>query len=86
MWANSTDGFSDAIGADVASTQTLSANNSVGLVDGSGSLIDAVAWGTGSDQYVEGGGFTTNPTANQLLKRRSISMDTGDNAADFELQ
>ena len=89
VWANSANGFSDAIGADVASTQTLAADNSVALFDASGSEIDAVAWGNGTDQYVEGSPYPANPGANQVLARRSVNggeIDTDDNGNDFALQ
>jgi hypothetical protein len=88
-WANSTDGFSEAIGANVSSTETLAADNSVALMDAAGNIIDAVAWGTGTDQYGEGPPYPTSPGANQLLSRRSSGgamVDTENNTNDFTLQ
>ena len=89
IWANSTGGFSDSIGADAASTQTLAADNSVGLFDANGILVDAVAWGTGIDQYGEGPPFSDNPAVGQLLTRRTgadgIVVDSRNNANDFIL-
>lgn len=89
-WANSTDGFSDSVGANVASTETLAADNSVALMDAAGNVVDAVAWGTGTSQYGEGPPYPTSPGANQLLSRRSSGngsmADTGDNSNDFTIQ
>jgi hypothetical protein len=89
VWANSGDGFSETVDADVSSTETLSADNSVALMDASGNIVDAVAWGTGSGQYGEGPPYPTNPGANQTLTRRSsdgVMVDTDDNTNDFILQ
>ncbi len=88
-WANSENGFADSIGADVSSTETLSADNSVALMDPSETVIDAVAWGTGTNQYVEGDAYPDSPTANQVLVRKSVAstvVDTDDNANDFTAQ
>ncbi len=88
-WANSTGGFSDSIGANVSSTETLSADNSVALMDAAGNIVDAVAWGTGTGQYGEGTPYPTSPGANQLLSRRSsdgVLVDTENNTNDFSLQ
>jgi len=88
-WANSTDGFSETVAANVSSTETLAADNSVALMDAAGNIIDAVAWGTGTDQYGEGPPYPTSPGANQLLSRRSSGgamVDTDNNTNDFTLQ
>ncbi len=88
-WANSANGFAGSINADVSSSETISADNSVALVDASGTVISAVAWGKGANQYEEGSPYPANPTANQVLLRRSVSgmpADNGDNATDFGLQ
>ncbi len=89
LWANSLGGFSAAMNANVSSTETLSADNSVGLFNASGTMIDAVAWGTGTNQYVEGPAFPTDPTANQVLIRLTQNgsmVDTNNNASDFQIQ
>jgi hypothetical protein len=91
-WANSTDGFADSIGADASSTETLSADNSVALFDANGNIVDQVAWGTGTNQYVEGAPFATDPTAGQVLSRATVGgaggamVDTDNNATDFVIQ
>lgn len=89
VWANSAGGFSGAVGADVSSTETLAADNSVALMDGAGNVVDAVAWGTGSGQYGEGPPYPTDPGPNQVLARTSsggVMVDTDNNANDFALQ
>jgi hypothetical protein len=88
MWANAGDGFGDAMHADVTSTATLAADNSVALLDASGTVVDAVAWGTGTDQFVESIAYPTNPASGQVLERRSIGgaiVDTDNNSTDFVL-
>ncbi len=88
IWANSENGFGDAMGADVTSTATLAADNSVALINADGAVVDAVAWGSGTDQYGEGDAYPANPEAGQVLKRRcsdGATVDTGNNANDFML-
>ena len=88
VWASSANGFAQSIGADASSTGTLAANNSVALFDGSGAQVDAVAWGTGTNQYVESSPYPDSPTANQILERKftnGVIVDTDNNAADFTL-
>jgi hypothetical protein len=87
-WANSAGGFSESVGADVSSTETLASDNSVALFDATGTLIDAVAWGTGTGQYIEGAPYPNDPPAGQMLQRKvlqGVMADTGDNATDFIL-
>lgn len=89
IWANSNDGFSETADANVSSTETLAANNSVALMDAAGTIVDAVAWGTGTNQYGEGPPYPTSPGANQLLSRRSLDgvmANTDDNSNDFTIQ
>lgn len=89
VWANSADGFAASVGADTSSTQTLSADNSVALLDANGDIVDAIAWGTGTSQYGEGPPYATDPGANQMLVRQSpggVMVDTDNNANDFTLQ
>ena len=89
VWANSAGGFSEATGANVSSTETLAADNSVAILDASGNVIDAVAWGTGTGQYGEGPPYPTDPGANQSLSRRlsdGVMVDTENNTNDFVLQ
>lgn len=88
VWANGSGGFGDAIGANVTSTATLAADNSVALFDANGALIDAVAWGEGTNQYVEDAAYPANLDAGQVLKRAFADgalVDTDNNANDFAL-
>ncbi len=89
VWANSAGGFSEMIGANASSAETLAADNSVALMDSAGNVVDAVAWGTGSDQYGEGPPYPTDPAAGQVLVRATSNgamADTDNNASDFTLQ
>ena len=89
VWANSGGEFADAIGANVSSTETLAADNSVALFDANGNIVDQVAWGTGTSQYVEATAYPTDPTANQILARaitNGVMIDTDNNAVDFVIQ
>ena len=88
IWANSS--IAGLIGANVSSSQTLSINNSLALLDASGAVIDALAWG-GSlvNPFVEGAVYPDDPDAGQVLARKIADgalVDTDDNAADFELR
>ena len=92
LWLN-TDFASNSpqISADIISSQTLAKNNSVALFDEKDNLIDAVAWGTSTDPFLEGGVFPQNPIENQSLSRKwSTStqnyIDTNNNQDDFEIQ
>ncbi len=87
-WASSANGFAQSIGADVSSTGTLAVNNSVALLTNDGTQVDAVAWGNGANQYVEGAPYPENPGANQALQRKFIDgvvVDTDNNNNDFTL-
>ncbi len=88
-WANSKDSFAASFGADVSSTETLAADNSIALIAADGSVDDALAWGVGSGQFGEGYPFPTNPPEGQILVRTTagnVPIDTGDNGKDFILQ
>lgn len=74
VWANSADGFAESVNADVSSTQTLAADNSVALIDANGKTIDAVAWGAGTGQYGEGTPYPTSPVSGQTLARQSANF------------
>lgn len=88
VWANAADGFAAGVGADVSSTETIAADNSIALFDASGTIVDQVAWGNGTNQWVEGHAFPTNPAANHVLERvfvNGVIGDSDDNANDFAL-
>ncbi len=86
VWANA----KHTDGADATSTQTLSSDNSVGLLDGSDILIDAIAWGSGHvNPYSEGSAYPANPVVGQVLARKfsgDTILDTDNNAEDFEIR
>ncbi|MDO8558386.1 MAG: lamin tail domain-containing protein, partial [bacterium] len=88
MWANSEDGFATTIGAQLSTTVTISADNSIALFDSSGNIIDSVAWGDGANQYIEGAPYPTNPEGGQILRRKTdgqVLKDTDNNATDFSV-
>ena len=89
IWANSADGFAATIGANVSSTQTLAADNSIALLNADGAIVDALAWGSGhTDPYVEGSAYPENSGTGQELARKfetGFIVDTDDNSKDFEL-
>jgi len=60
MWANSDDGFSETISANVSSTETLAANNSVALMDRR-EISSTRSHGDGANQYGEGPPYPTSP-------------------------
>ena len=88
VWANSAGGFSESIQADASSTATLAVANSIAIMNTSGTILDAVAWGKGVNQYVEGDAYPTDPLANQVLRRilvDGVMIDNDDNANDFTI-
>ncbi|MDO8303432.1 MAG: lamin tail domain-containing protein [Sedimentisphaerales bacterium] len=88
MWANSKDNFAATVGAQLSTTATISADNSVALFDSAQNIIDAVAWGEGANQFAEGSAYPTNPEGGQILRRKAenqILKDTNNNAADFSV-
>lgn len=93
LWANSA--FTTiGVTPDATTSGTLADNNGVALrrgAENTGEILDAVAWGTVSNVFVEGAPFTQNPSANQSLERKpdggeGNGTDTNNNAADFFLQ
>lgn len=88
LWANSRDGFSEKIKADIYSTATISKNNSIAIISPTGDIVDALSWGSGEDQYVLGDSFASNPDKNQIIKRYYIDgayQNTKNNSKDFYL-
>lgn len=87
-WANSKENFAGMMGAEISSTASIAADSSIAVLDGDGRIIDAVAWGGGTDQFVEGVPYPANPEAGQILRRKTGGanlQDTDNNAADFEV-
>lgn len=91
LWANSDYASSTQITASATSSQTLAKNNSIILLSSDGKAIDAVAWGTSTNPFVEGSSFTENPEEDQSLGRKWVTVtqsysDTDNNQDDFEIQ
>ena len=88
VWASSRkSSFPEKIDADVISTQYLSYNNSVALFNNSRELIDALAWGSGENQYSFGSPIE-NPSKGQVIKRvkeNNSYISNNDNSLDFSL-
>ncbi|GAI09179.1 unnamed protein product [marine sediment metagenome] len=87
---NSAYSYLSELPADATSTQTLAKNNSIALLDEDKNIIDAVAWGSSTDPFVENIPFPQNPAENQSLGRKTNIegdyIDTDNNSQDFELQ
>ncbi len=88
IWASSRkSSFPEKVEADVFSTQCLSHNNSVALFNNSRELIDALAWGSGENQYLFGSPIG-NPSKGQIIKRKKENDSyvlNNDNSLDFFL-
>ena len=101
LWASSSDGsYPAAIGADVSTTATITANNAVAIVRRSdGEVISGLGWGNldlANVTYCENAPYPTNPGDGESLQRKinatinadgyGPAWDTNDNSADFFTQ
>ncbi|MDD5145184.1 MAG: lamin tail domain-containing protein [Candidatus Pacebacteria bacterium] len=91
LWANSNYASSTDISANIISSRTLAADNSVALFDDRDNIVDAVAWGSSTNPFSETTVFGQNPEASQVIGRKwsAISqdyVDTDNNQDDFEIQ
>lgn len=92
LWANSAyTNLSPT--ADVTTTGSIAENNSIALRQGpadTGTIIDAVAWGTVSNGLVETSAFAGTLTSGQAITRSTSALgsrtDTDNNSQDFTLQ
>ena len=87
-WANSQNNFAQLMQADYTSRATLSANNSVALLDEKGGVIDSVAWGRPQRYFGFGKPFPDNPPPGQHLERKRDNqnfIDSNNDAVDFFL-
>ena len=87
-WANAQNNFAALIQADCSSKATLSANNSVALLDRKGNLIDSVSWGAPQKHFGQGKPFPSNPKARQVLRRKQDDdcfLDSDNDSVDFYL-
>ena len=95
LWANSENGYANLINADISSEKKLSSDNSIALLDNSGTkiaerkIIDAVGWGGGNaNSFFEGSLFSQGINKNKSLERKRINgiyKDTNNNDIDFEI-
>ncbi len=78
LWANSKDGFSSSIGADLEySSYSMADNNSLALEDKDGNIIDSVAWGSDLvNPFGETSPIAITLEANQSFERKAWA-DTG---------
>ena len=85
LWANTLNGYSATVGADLTNSATLADNNSIALINASDTIIDQLSWGNGINQFKEGLGYPDNPGASQSLERKA-GIDTDRNETDFILR
>lgn len=101
LWANSK--YTDISAApDAVTTASIADNNGAAIRFGAndtGTIIDALAWGTAQNIFAEGSAFSTNPGVNQSLERTAFNgtcaspggagsgngCDTDNNLTDFVL-
>ena len=79
-------GTTSVVGADqLANFDFQNGPDSVVLLDGSGSALDAVGYGTfGAGTFFAGEGSpTVDPSAGESIQRRFADLDTQDNAVDW---
>lgn len=84
LWGHQSGGqnpntFATTIGADVFSSETLAASNSIAIRQGdlnTGTIIDALSWDPGASSLKEGTQFGSNPGANQSMERKALSTST----------
>ncbi len=86
LWANNSGTFATSIGADEKTGSTLAGDNSIALLDNSNTIVDQVAWGTGTNQFVEGSPYPTNPGGGQSIERKGPGIDSNNNSTDFSLR
>ncbi|MBI3305778.1 lamin tail domain-containing protein [Candidatus Nomurabacteria bacterium] len=97
--ADGSDGYRGDLNGDYMTHRTFKLGISGGTIflissitllsDGNDStIVDKIAYGTGSYLFPESSAFTLAPSANHSIKRKfadNLIQDTNDNAADFEL-
>lgn len=77
LWANS--GFAASISAEVSSSDTLAASNSIALRQGdlnTGVIIDALSWNSAAQSLKEGTEFSPDPGPNQSMERKANTSST----------
>ncbi len=89
LWANSRDDYHLKVNADLSSSATISNNNSIALFTPEGEVVDSVAWGQGTDQFVMGSPVNFNPSRNNGIRRiedENGYLNNGDNSLDFRVE
>jgi competence ComEA-like helix-hairpin-helix protein len=92
LWASSKDeSYPSLIGADASTTQTLASGNSVALLTPDDLVVNALAWGSSTNPFVETSPFPDNPGKDESLGRIWLEeteeyKNTDDNSVDFEIQ
>ncbi len=84
LWGHQSGGnnpntYATTIGADVFSSATLGASNSIAIRQGAldtGTVIDALSWDPGASTLKEGTEYAINPQENQSLERKALSTST----------
>jgi len=90
LWASNNDPlFPNSIKADDFTKSNLANNNGIALRKGpndNGEIIDSLAWGEAKNIFIENKTFPKNPSANEVLVRKSNGkQDTDNNEKDFEI-
>ncbi len=87
VWASSKNNdFPEKVDADIYSTQYLSKNNSIAVINREGELITTLSWGDAQNSWDTP--FGENPEKEQIIMREKINdeyKNTGDNSLDFYL-
>ena len=76
LWASSAGGFDVQVGADVSTVDNIAASNSIALRNGdlnTGTIIDAVGWGSPGGTPLTEGTTAVNPGDDQSLERKALS-------------
>jgi signal peptidase I len=81
LWANSANNYASSINADISNTGSLTDNSSLAILDKNDTYIDEVAWGSGSNQFVETSPFPANPAGNHSLERKAFASSTATSMA-----
>jgi hypothetical protein len=95
LWANSS--WTPSVAADSSTSATLASNNGVALRQGSmntGTIIDSVAWGSATNEFVETSVYPDSPGAGSSIERKpgetdplmGNGEDTDVNSDDFLLR
>lgn len=91
IWANSS--FSSLTPPpDTTTSGSIADDNGIAIRQGAedtGTIIDAVAWGSAQNIFIESSPYAANPGANQILSRKTLNgslQDTDNNQNDFEVR